>query len=64
MRRLTFVAKQVGYLLFVVVLFPGPLSSMANGLGDVVLCSLVFLIKDKVIFQAKFRRKEGVVFWL
>lgn len=63
MRRLTYVAKQVGYLLFVVVLFPGPLSSVANGLGDVVLCSQVF-IKGKVIFQAKFRRKEDMVFWL
>lgn len=36
-----------------VVLFPELVSGMANGLGDVVLCSLVVLIKGKAIFSGK-----------
>lgn len=42
---------ETGRVPAVVGLFPGPVSSMGNGLGGVVLWSLVFLIKGKVIFQ-------------
>lgn len=47
-----------------VVLFPELVSSMANGLGDVVSVAWWFLSRARQFFQAKFRMEEGMVFWL